>query len=72
MPISNSEAKQILERLIFVDEQPQEWVQDVWDMSPTLGETAARLSEVFDALLDACPPGQLDDLLKTLYQKQSL
>ncbi len=70
MPLSNSEAKQILERLIFVDERPKEWVQDVWDMSPTLGETAARLAEVFDALLDACPPGQLDELLKTLYQQQ--
>ncbi|MGB7413360.1 MAG: hypothetical protein WA902_04045 [Thermosynechococcaceae cyanobacterium] len=70
MPQSNNEARERLERLIFVDETAREWVQDVWDMSPTLGETAARFSEVFDALIDCCPPDRLDSLLKTLHQSQ--
>ncbi|MEW5861679.1 MAG: hypothetical protein AB1861_30605 [Cyanobacteriota bacterium] len=68
MSISKTEAKQLLERLIFEDERPQDWVQDVWGLSPTLGESAAKLLEVFEALIDCCPEEQLEDLLKTLYQ----
>ncbi len=71
MPLSHSDAKASLEQLIFIDEKPQEWVQDVWDMSPTLGETAARLSEVFDAVMDSCPPEQLETVLKTLSQQEA-
>ncbi|MGF1603204.1 MAG: hypothetical protein ACFCU8_14505 [Thermosynechococcaceae cyanobacterium] len=70
MPQSNREVRQKLDRLIFVDETAREWVQDVWDMSPTLGETAARFSEVFDALIDGSSSEQLESLLKTLYQNQ--
>lgn len=70
MPISKEEAKQLLERLIFADERPQDWVQDVWGMSPTLGEDAAKLLEVFEALIECCPEEQLENLLQTLYQEQ--
>ncbi|MCM1985252.1 hypothetical protein [Lyngbya confervoides] len=70
MSLSHPEAKQLLERLIFDEESPQVWVQDVWDMSPTLGETAAKLSEIFSALVDCCPADELDQLLKLLYQDQ--
>lgn len=70
MPLPDHDAKQRLERLIFDDDKPQDWVQDVWDMSPTLGETASKLSEVFAALVDCCPLEALDDLLKTYDQEK--
>ncbi len=70
MPLSHTENKQLLERLIFGEEKPQDWAQDVWDMSPTLGETAAKLSEAFDAVIDCCPTDKLEDLLKAYYQEQ--
>lgn len=70
MSISKEEAKQLLERLIFEEERPQDWVQDVWGMSPTLGESAAKLLEVFDALIECCPSEQLENLLQTLYQER--
>ncbi|MGB3508867.1 MAG: hypothetical protein WBA93_06430 [Microcoleaceae cyanobacterium] len=68
MALSKQEVKQLLERLIFDDERPQDWVQDVWGMSPTLGETAAKLLEVFEALIESCPDAELDDLLENLYR----
>lgn len=68
MSISKTEAKQLLERLIFEDESSQDWVQDVWGLSPTLGDSAAKLLEVFEALINCCPEEQLENLLKTLYQ----
>lgn len=69
MAISKPEAKQLLERLIFDSERPQDWVQDVWGMSPTLGETAAKLWEVFELLIECCPEEQLDNLMQSLYQE---
>jgi hypothetical protein len=69
MRISKTEAKQLLERLIFEDERPQNWVQDVWGLSPTLGDSAAKLLEAFEALIEYCPEEQLEDLLKSLYQE---
>lgn len=68
MALSKQETKQLLERLIFDDEVPQDWVQDVWGMSPTLGETAAKLLEVFEALIESCPDAELNDLLQSLYR----
>lgn len=68
MPISKSEAKQLLERLIFEDERPQDWVQDVWGVSPTLGDSAAKLLEAFEALIECCPEEKLENLLQSFYQ----
>lgn len=65
--ISRSERKQLLERLIFVDDRPQDWVEDVWGMSPTLGETAARLVDAFDAVVECCSEEKLENLLQSLY-----
>ncbi|MBF2078180.1 MAG: hypothetical protein IGR76_06585 [Synechococcales cyanobacterium T60_A2020_003] len=70
MSLSKPEAKQLLERLIFNDDHPQDWIQDVWGLSPTLGDTAARLVDVFDALLDCCSEEKLDNLLQSLYADQ--
>lgn len=69
MSLSKDEAKRLLERLIFVDDRPQDWAQDVWDLSPTVGETAAKLLEVFEALIECCPEEKLDNLLQSYYQE---
>ena len=39
-------------------------------MSPTLGETAAKLAQVFDEVVDCCPAEKLEDLLKSFYAEQ--
>lgn len=69
MPISKIEAKQLLQRLIFEDASPQDWVQDVWGLSPILGDSAAKLLEVFEALIECCPEEKLENLLQTFYQE---
>ncbi|MGG6295471.1 hypothetical protein ACQ4M4_13850 [Leptolyngbya sp. AN02str] len=69
MPVSKAEAKQLLERLIFDDEKPRDWVQDVWYFSPTLGESAAKLLDLFEALVECCPDEKLENLLHTLYRQ---
>jgi len=69
MAISKIEARQLLERMIFTSDRPRDWVQDVWDLSPTLGETAARLMDIFDALLDCCPEDNLENLVHNLYEQ---
>lgn len=68
MALSKDETKRLLERLIFADERPQDWVQDVWGLSPTLGDSAAKLLEVFQALTEYCSEEQLENLLQTYYQ----
>lgn len=71
MPISKTEAKQLLERMIFEETHPQDWVQDVWGLSPLLGDSAAKLFEVFEVLIECCPETQLENLLHSYYQEQS-
>jgi hypothetical protein len=68
VPLSKDEIKLLLERLIFHDDRPQDWVQDVWGMSPTLGESAAKLLEVYEALVEYCSEEQLENLLQSTYQ----
>jgi uncharacterized protein YecA (UPF0149 family) len=68
MSISKTEAKQLLERLIFEDLPPQQWVEDVWGLTPILGDSAAKLLEVFEALIECCPEDRLDNLLQTYLQ----
>ncbi|MGB3639541.1 MAG: hypothetical protein WBA39_18490 [Rivularia sp. (in: cyanobacteria)] len=70
MSISKTEAKQLLERMIFEETHPQDWVQDVWGLSPLLGDSAAKLFEVFEALIECCPEAQLENLLKSYYQEK--
>ncbi len=70
MPISKTEAKQLLERLIFDEQRPQDWVEDVWGITPMLGDSAAKLLEVFEALIECCPEEKLDNLVQTYLQGQ--
>ncbi|MGB0561712.1 MAG: hypothetical protein ACPGVO_07890 [Spirulinaceae cyanobacterium] len=67
MSLSKAELKQLLDRLIFEQTDPADWAQDIWDLNPVMGEQAARLFEVYTALLDCCPPEQLAVLWERLY-----
>ncbi|CAD0229113.1 hypothetical protein PA905_13250 [Planktothrix agardhii CCAP 1459/11A] len=69
MTLSKTESRQLLERMIFDDELPRDWVQDVWDMSPILGENAAKLLDVFDMLIDCCSEEKLENLVESLYDE---
>lgn len=70
MSVSKAEAKQLLERMIFEDTAPQDWVQDVWGLSPFLGDSAAKLLDAFNLLIDCCPEDQIDNLVKGLYREK--
>lgn len=68
MALSREEAKQLFERLIFDDSRPRDWVEDVWGLSPILGDSAAKLLDAFDALIECCSEEKLDNLLQSLYR----
>ncbi len=68
MSISKQEAKQLLERRIFEEMQPSDWVQDIWDLSGIHGESAARLLDAFEALIECSSPEKLENLVQSLYQ----
>lgn len=70
MSLSKPEVKQLLDRLIFESSTPDQWVQDVWGLSPLLGDSAAKLVEVLDALIECCPDDRLENLLQALYREQ--
>jgi len=70
MSIDKLEAKQLLERMIFEDLPPGDWVQDVWGLSPVLGDSAAKLLQAFEMLLECCSEEKLENLLESLYQEQ--
>lgn len=58
-------------QLIFGDDRPEEWAQDVWDMSPTLGETAARVVEALRDLGDRVPAADLAALVEHYQSTQT-
>lgn len=70
MTLSKTETQQLLERMIFDETTPDDWVQDVWGLSPILGDSAAKLLEAFQAVCDRCDDADLEDLLQSLYQDQ--
>lgn len=70
MSLSQNETKQLLERLVFTEGSAEEWVQDVWALSPTLGETAARLVDVLNGLMDCTSEEKLENLLQGFYREQ--
>jgi hypothetical protein len=70
MSLSRTEVKLLLERLIFEETEPEDWVQDIWALSALHGESAAKLFDVFKSLLDCCSEEQLNNLLISLYQEQ--
>jgi hypothetical protein len=70
MSLSKTETQQLLERMIFDETTPDDWVQDVWGLSPILGDSAAKLLQAFQAVCDRCDDADLEDLLQALYQDQ--
>lgn len=70
MTISKIEAKQLLERLIFEDIRPQDWVDDVWGLSPMHGDSCAKLLEAFYYLIELCREEQLENLLQSIYKEK--
>ena len=63
-PRPKVEAMKSLQYLIFDDEKPDDWVQDVWGMSSMLGDTAAKLLEAFEAVVERCPDESFDQLVQ--------
>ncbi len=70
MAISKTEAKQLLERMIFEQTHPQDWVEDIWTLSAVHGENAAKLLEAFYALIEICPEEELDNFLQSLLKEK--
>jgi len=70
MALSKTEAKQILERMIFDEQKPKDWVEDVWGITPILGDSGSKLYEAFEALIECCPEDKLDGLVQTYLQEQ--
>lgn len=66
--IAKEEAQKLLERIIFEEMQPQDWAQDVWDFNPIHGESAAKLLDVFNALIQISTPERLEAYLHSLYE----
>lgn len=66
MTETQSTAQRQLERLIFDNDRPEAWVQDVWDMNPILGERAAKLLDAFNALAKSCAPQHLEQVTQSL------
>ncbi len=71
MALSKAESKQLLERMIFEETAPQDWVQDVWGMSPMHGDEAAKLLDVFEALVECCSDEKLENLVQSLVRAKA-
>jgi hypothetical protein len=67
MALDKSEVKQLLERMIFEETAPQDWAEDVWGLSPMMGDSALKLLEIFYLLIDASADQDLEELLGRLY-----
>ncbi len=68
MTISKDRAKELLLDLIFTGDNPTDWLEDVWALSPTLAESAAKLVDVWEIMLPILNEAQLEKLLRELYQ----
>lgn len=68
MTVSRKTAKKLLYDFMFEDESAQEWVEDVWGLSPFLGQSAANAAEVLGALVEACSEETLNEVLASLYK----
>jgi hypothetical protein len=67
MTVSKKTAKKLLYDFMFESEAAQEWVEDVWSLSPFLGQGAANAAEVLGVLLETCSERQLNAVVASLY-----
>jgi hypothetical protein len=70
MALDKTEVKLLFDRLIFDETDPQDWVQDVWELSPMMGDSAMKLLEVFYKVLERTPEPELQEVLKEIYVAQ--
>lgn len=67
MTVSRRTAKKLLYDFMFESDRAQTWVEDVWSLSPFLGQGAANAAEVLGALVDTCSERQLNAVVASLY-----
>ncbi|MGB3573455.1 MAG: hypothetical protein WA783_12305 [Phormidesmis sp.] len=68
MTVSRKTAKKLLYDFMFESEGAQEWVEDVWGLSPFLGQSAANAAEVLGILIETCSERQLNAIVASLYE----
>jgi len=66
MTVSSKTAKKLLYDFMFERENAQQWVEDVWGLSPFLGQGAANAAEVIGALLETCSERQLNAVVASI------
>lgn len=66
MTVSRKTAQKLLYDFMFESEDAQQWVDDVWGLSPFLGQGAANAAEVLGALLDTCSERQLNAVVASI------
>ncbi len=67
MTVSSKTAKKLLYDFMFESESAKDWVEDVWGLSPFLGQGAANAAEVLGVLMDVCSEEQLNEIVASLY-----
>ncbi|MEL6899931.1 MAG: hypothetical protein AAFP07_03195 [Cyanobacteria bacterium J06606_4] len=67
MTVSRKTAKKLIYDFMFEKENAQEWVEDVWGLSPFLGQSAANAAEVLGVLIDTCSERQLNEVVASLF-----
>ena len=66
MTVSRKTAKKLLYDFMFESADAKDWVEDVWGLSPFLGQGAANAAEVLGALIEACSEEQLNTVVASL------
>jgi hypothetical protein len=67
MTVSPKTAKKLLYDFMFESADARDWVEDVWGLSPFLGQSAANAAEVLGTLLDTCSEEQLNAVVASIY-----
>jgi hypothetical protein len=70
MALDQAELRDLFVRTIFEDTSAEDWVQDVWGLSPMLGDSAAKLWQACEWLLADCPEETLENFMQYLYRQQ--
>jgi hypothetical protein len=67
MTVSRKTAQKLLYDFMFESDRAQDWVEDVWSLSPFFGQGAANAAEVLGALIETCSERQLNAVVASLY-----
>ncbi len=66
MTVSHKTAKKLLYDFMFESADAKDWVEDVWSLSPFLGQSAANAAEVLGALMATCSEAQINAVVASL------